>query len=59
MKKQRQKKRRKQRKKRQKKPRKPRNWLAVSAHFRKAGAMKDKKKEANKRKCRDNEEHES
>jgi len=31
---------------------KPRNWIAVAAHFRRAGAMKNKKKQANKRACR-------
>jgi len=31
---------------------KPRNWLAVSAHFRRAGAMKNRKKAANKKACR-------
>ncbi len=31
---------------------KVRNWIAVSAHFRRAGAMKDRKKEADKKKCR-------
>jgi hypothetical protein len=29
-----------------------RNWLAVNAHHRKAGAMKDRKKAANKKACR-------
>ncbi len=29
-----------------------RNWLAVHAHQRKGGAMKDRKKEANKNACR-------
>ena len=32
----------------------PRNFYAVGAHFRKAGAMKDMKKEKNKFECRDN-----
>ena len=31
---------------------KTRNWQAVNAHFRKAGAMKDRKKESNKKACR-------
>lgn len=31
---------------------KTRNWVAVSAHFRKGGAMKDRKKEANRKVCR-------
>jgi len=31
---------------------KTRNWLAVSAHFRRGGAMKDRKKAANKKACR-------
>lgn len=31
---------------------KTRNWVAVAAHFRKAGAMKDRKKEASKKACR-------
>ena len=36
-----------------KKPRKPRNWNAVAAHFRNsAGAMKDKKKKADRDVCR-------
>jgi hypothetical protein len=39
-------------KKKKKKPKKPRNWLAIWAWFRKAGAMKDRKKEANRKKCR-------
>jgi hypothetical protein len=39
-------------KKRKAKAPKTRNWLAVHAHFRRAGAMKDRKKEANKRACR-------
>ena len=34
------------------KPRKQRDWLAVDAHFRKGGAMKDKKKEEAKKACR-------
>jgi len=38
-------------KKKNQKP-KSRNWLAVHAHFRKGGAMKYRKKEANKRACR-------
>ena len=29
-----------------------RNWLAVHAHQRKGGPMKDRKKEANKKACR-------
>jgi hypothetical protein len=29
-----------------------RNWLAVHAHMRKGGAMKNRKKEANKNACR-------
>lgn len=33
-------------------PPKPRNWLAVQAFRRKAGAMKNKKKEAQKKACR-------
>lgn len=33
-------------------PPKPRNWLAVQAFRRKAGAIKDKKKEAQKKACR-------
>ena len=32
------------------KPRQPRNHIAISAHFRKAGIMKDKRKEADWRK---------
>lgn len=40
------------------KPRKPRDWLAVDAHFRKGGAMKDKKKESNKKFCRSKNENE-
>ena len=40
-------------KKKKKKAKKPRNWLAVSAWFRKsAGAIKDKKKEKSKKQCR-------
>ena len=31
---------------------KTRNWQAVNAHFRKAGSMKDQKKEASKKACR-------
>jgi hypothetical protein len=31
---------------------KTRNWLAVAAHFRKGGAMPDRKKEMNRKKCR-------
>ena len=31
-----------------------RNWVAVAAHFRKGGAMKDCKKEANRKACRKN-----
>ena len=31
---------------------KRRNWIAVSAHFRRGGAMKDRKKAANKKACR-------
>ena len=31
---------------------KRRNWIAVAAHFRRAGAMKDRKKAANKKACR-------
>lgn len=30
----------------------PRNWFAVSAHFRKSGAMVDRKKQRNKNACR-------
>jgi hypothetical protein len=37
--------RKKRRKKKRVKPRKPRNFLAISAWFRKAGAMRNKKKE--------------
>jgi len=37
--------------KKQKTP-KHRNWLAVHAHFRKAGSHKDKKKEAKRKSCR-------
>lgn len=33
---------------------KTRNWHAVNAWFRKAGAEKDKKKELNKKNCRIN-----
>ena len=33
-------------------PPKPRNWLAIQAFRRKAGAMKNKKKEAQKKACR-------
>lgn len=41
------------RKKKQKtKPKKTRNWLAVLAWFRQAGAMKDKKKEQSAKHCR-------
>ena len=31
---------------------KKRNWIAVHAHNRKAGAMPDKKKQQNKKACR-------
>ena len=31
---------------------KVRNWLAVWAHFRKAGVIKDKQKEKARKKCR-------
>jgi hypothetical protein len=31
---------------------KRRNWIAVAAHFRRGGAMKDRKKAANKKACR-------
>ena len=31
---------------------KKRNWIAVHAHNRKAGAMPDKKKQKNKKACR-------
>jgi len=31
---------------------KKRNWIAVNAHNRKAGAMPDKKKQQNKNACR-------
>jgi len=31
---------------------KTRNWTAVAAHFRRGGAMVDRKKEANRKKCR-------
>jgi len=34
------------------KERRRRNWLAVHAHNRKAGAMVDRKKKANKKACR-------
>ena len=34
------------------KERRVRNFYAVGAHFRKAGALKDRKKEANKKACR-------
>ncbi len=30
----------------------PRNWHAVNAHFRKAGSMKDGRKEASRNACR-------
>lgn len=40
-------------KKQKKKKIKWRNWLAIHAHFRRNGAMKDRKKEADKNKCRD------
>ena len=33
-------------------PERRRNWLAVHAHNRKAGAMVDRKKEQNKKACR-------
>jgi|TARA_R110001606_G_scaffold118277_5_gene248674 hypothetical protein len=33
-------------------PPKERNWLAVHAHNRNGGPMKDQKKEASKKKCR-------
>tara|TARA_Y100000310_G_scaffold246252_1_gene251464 strand:+ start:916 stop:1053 length:138 start_codon:yes stop_codon:yes gene_type:complete len=39
-------------KKRKSQKPKQRNWIAVAAHFRRAGAMKDKKKAANKKACR-------
>jgi len=39
-------------KKRKTKTPKPRNWIAVGAHFRRAGAMKNRKKAANKKACR-------
>lgn len=39
----------KRRKKRKKKPRKIRNFLAISAWFRRSGPMRDKKKERNKK----------
>jgi len=40
-------------KKKKDKTKQPRNWLAVHAHFKSsAGAMKDKKKEADKKACR-------
>jgi hypothetical protein len=39
-------------KRRKTKTPKARNWIAVHAHFRKAGAMKDRKKDANKKACR-------
>ncbi len=35
-------------KKKKEQPSEPRNWNAVNAHFRKAGAMKDKRKKRNK-----------
>jgi len=38
-------------------PPKPRNWLAVQAFRRKAGAMKNKKKEAQKKACRANQKN--
>ncbi len=31
---------------------KQRNWVAVDAHFRKGGAMQDRKKQQNKKLCR-------
>tara|TARA_B100000424_G_C22933518_1_gene496639 strand:- start:1601 stop:1744 length:144 start_codon:yes stop_codon:yes gene_type:complete len=31
---------------------KSRNWVAVSAHFRKGGAMQDRKKESKRKACR-------
>lgn len=34
-----------------------RNWLAVHAHQRKGGPMKDRKKEANKNACRGRVSH--
>jgi hypothetical protein len=40
--------------KKPKKKIKGRNWVAVAAHFRKGGAMKDRKKEANRKACRKN-----
>jgi hypothetical protein len=39
-------------KKKKAKTLKRRNWIAVAAHFRRAGAMKDRKKAANKKACR-------
>ena len=31
---------------------KTRNWVAVDAHFRKGGAMQDRKKESKRKACR-------
>jgi hypothetical protein len=39
-------------KKKQEQPKKDRNWIAVGAIQRKAGAHKDRKKERNKKACR-------
>ena len=39
-------------KKKRKNQPKERNWLAVHAHFRKAGSHQDKKREANRKACR-------
>ena len=50
--------RKRKKKKPQKKPKKVRNWLAVLAHFRKAGPIKDKKKEQSKTKCRGKQDDE-
>ncbi len=36
----------------QKRPAPPRNWHAVNAQFRKAGSMKDRRKEASRNACR-------
>jgi hypothetical protein len=44
-------------KKKKKKLHKRRNWLAVWAHFRKAGSHLDKKKEQSKKACRTNQQH--
>ncbi len=35
-----------------KRPAPPRNWHAVNAQFRKAGSMKDRRKEASRQACR-------